>query len=500
MLYINVRHSKMHTKAIFGGLGLVIFSALIVLIMMAPSGAVMNEQQATAAATQPVSYIPNPTMNANITWSTFYNGWNPLEYSNGTANLTLNAQESTLYQNPISVNPADIQSTQLFNTSDGYNNSNDWSYTSPNQVESGYEHIVSEPTIAGHKAIMFQMNATSTETTNWYPVFSIPFAKYPSNNPSFDYLTVIINISSHITASGQVIQLKIANTTGSSSSSGSTIYTANNTINDSHAPSSYYPGQTVIISLPLSAMTGLNWNATASDGLSVIPMITMPAYQTSDLISVTIQTIQLTESPYYIGTTQVNGKVEPLTAYAGDTVQLSQLNPNFAWSSIVNGGYTVAVSQPMQNITESQTSTTSGNYIEQATYQGILSLPSAPDLTYAETNITINMVIPGKQFEVANLNGVSYLSNIQSKTNGTFGFGAVNPQAQNSLILEIQYTASQWNASTNPPSFFSIQGIEYYWWVTLIGLLSVIGLGAAANSHFSGEEETLKIPKGKFGR
>ena len=110
------------------------------------------------------------------------------------------------------------------------------------------------------------------------------------------------------------------------------------------------------------------------------------------------------------------------------------------------------------------------------------------------------MSIAGNQYEVANLNGISYLSAITTLKNGTFVFGTINPNAQNTLILETEFTAQQWNASTSAPSFFSVQGLEYYWWVGLIGLMSVIGLGAAASTHFSGEEENLKIPKGKFGR
>ena len=154
----------------------------------------------------------------------------------------------------------------------------------------------------------------------------------------------------------------------------------------------------------------------------------------------------------------------------------------------------------MQNPIESQSQISSSTYIEQATYQGTFYTPTAPDLTYTNSNITLPVNIAGNQYEVANLNGISFLSTLQTKDNGTFSFGSINPNNQNTLILEVEYTASQWNASTNAPSFFSIQGIEYYWWVGVIGLLSIVGLGAAASSHFNGAEENLKVPKGKFGR
>ena len=154
----------------------------------------------------------------------------------------------------------------------------------------------------------------------------------------------------------------------------------------------------------------------------------------------------------------------------------------------------------MQNITESQTSISDGTYIEEATYQGTLSLPTAPGLSYGTANVSLNMTVPGSQFEVATLNGISYLSGVQAKTNGTYYFGKVNPNSPNSMILQAKYTASQWDASTHAPSFFSLRGLEYYWWVGVIAGLSIIGLGAAAVSHFGGDEEDLKVPKGKFGR
>ena len=237
-------------------------------------------------------------------------------------------------------------------------------------------------------------------------------------------------------------------------------------------------------------------NLTFTSGtVYVYGTIHMPSTTATTIENMTITGMALSTTAHSLGIKNNSQMTATLT-----TAHLSQFTPNFPWTKITKNGYTVAVSQSMQNETESQSSIISGNYIEQATYQGTFSLPTAPDLSYSETTITMNMSIPGTQFEVANLNGISYLSQIQTKTNGTFTFGTVNPNQQNSIILETKFTASQWNASTSAPSFFSVQGLEYYWWVGLIGLMSVIGLGAAASSHFSGEEENLKIPKGKFGR
>jgi hypothetical protein len=93
------------------------------------------------------------------------------------------------------------------------------------------------------------------------------------------------------------------------------------------------------------------------------------------------------------------------------------------------------------------------------------------------------MNVSGKQFTIATLNGISYLSAIQAKSNGTFVFGTVNPNNQNSIILQLDYTTSQWNSVSGAPSFWSIQGIEYYWYIFLGVVLGAIGLGAGVSAH-----------------
>ena len=83
-----------------------ILSALVIAL----PGMQGREYGMNPAVTSSSNIQPNPTMNVNITWSIYHNGWNPLEYNNGTANTTLNTDLSTIYTNPISVNPADLQS------------------------------------------------------------------------------------------------------------------------------------------------------------------------------------------------------------------------------------------------------------------------------------------------------------------------------------------------------------------------------------------------------
>ena len=75
----------------------VVASVLFILTSAAPAVQTVMAQPSTASN----GYQPEPTMNSNVTWSTFYNGWNPLEYTTGTGNATLNAELSTLSDNPI---------------------------------------------------------------------------------------------------------------------------------------------------------------------------------------------------------------------------------------------------------------------------------------------------------------------------------------------------------------------------------------------------------------
>ena len=469
-----------------------IFIALLFLISSVPATAGAGQNQLETGMTT-TSYIPNPTLNSNVTWSTFYHNWKPLEYSNGTANLTLNAQENTLYGNPITLNPSDIvaKGTLQNNKIGGAY----WNASTANigNTAPGEVYKIGTKTVGGATQLWESGNQSAAGGASIGRTMGIPTTDYLSNNLAYDFLT----IGAYLPAgypTGTDITLQIANTTATGTILTTTTWT------------SITSGETFYNSIPLSSLQKeLKIGLSPINGKNYTPKIhiqfklEIPAGTTDFVANGTIYAVALTTNQLSLGTETSNGITNTLSNTTR-TAQLSDFSPTFNFQSVVNSGYKVAISQTMQNITESQSSITSGSYIEQATYQGIFSLPTAPDLSYSNSKISMNMTIPGTQFEVANLNGISYLSQIQTKTNGTFTFGTVNPNQQNAIILETKFTASQWNASTSAPSFFSIQGLEYYWWVGLIGLMSVIGLGAAASSHFSGEEENLRIPKGKFGR
>ena len=142
-----------------------------------------------AAATSSSNIQPNPTMNTNVTWSVFHKGWSPLEYSNGTANLSLNAQASTYYANPISVNPADIQGI-TGNYAPALNQSN-WSHSPDWVIPTGATGSTTNTTGLMTTTLTGSNCGTSVADEHLF----IPVTSLPSNNPSYDWFTIIYNTS-----------------------------------------------------------------------------------------------------------------------------------------------------------------------------------------------------------------------------------------------------------------------------------------------------------------
>ena len=469
-------------KTIIGGS--VIFIAFL-FILMAFSPALAGTGQGIQPATAEKSYIPNPEMNTNITWSTFHNGWTPLEYAvNGTANATLNTGLSTIYANPISVNPTDIQSPILQTEKiDGsqWQNLSKWVIT---ENPGGFANTVSNTsTTVAYTGVSDNPLGGGAGMTATY---EIPVSALPSTNPAYDYVTFDVGFTKN-TSDAWGAQIGIGNATSGGYiigiASGHNLY-----MSESLAQ--------------ITAQSGIEFNTSAGAGytpyITVNLQLNAPPDSVNSTNVLTLSALGISEIPYTLGTQTQNGSQVAITTATGNA-RLSSFNPDFAWTSITNGGYSVATSQAMQSITESQASLT-GKYAEELTYQGTMTLPTAPDLSYGGSNITMALPINGSQFSVAQINGVSVLSTLNGQSNGTFVFGSVNPNNPNSIIIQFKLTQAQWNASSGAPSFFSVRGLEYYWWVGLIGALSAIGLGAAAMTHFGGDEEALKIPKGKFGR
>lgn len=470
-----------HKRLIIGAF-FAIMIAVLFIASSVPATAGTGHQQETGFTTT-VNYIPSPQLNSNVSWSTFYHGWQAIEYNNGTlkGNKTLNAHLSTVYANPITVNPAKI--TGITGTYKPATDLTTWKAGSG--ITGALGNIETNTNSTG--LLTISTNGTNLKVVNFAMHIEIPTTALPYNNAQYDYINFIVN------STGKEI-------TGESLTAYITNATNHETYDDPAFSTTLQATGDKFYSISIGSLThdtakygdmNLSKNAFYKFGIG----IKLPAGTGTDRQSTTVQYVSITSSPMYLGASTTNNEI----TNGSGLIHLSTFSPDFTWKTI-NNGYTVAVSQNMQNETESQTSINNGVYTEQATYQGLMQLPVAPDLSYSNSYISMQLNETGKQFSVANMNGISYLTAIQSKTNGTFVFGTVEPTNENTVIIEVEYTTAQWNASTSAPSFFSVQGLEYYWWVGLIGLMSVIGLGAAANSHFSGEEENLKIPKGKFGR
>lgn len=463
-------------KRIFAAIA-IIAAALFLLAAAAPAATPAPSMQPAATVS---NYTPTPVMNTNVTWSTFNSTWAPLEYFNGTAYENLTAQESSTVKNPISIKTGNIKPYTLngkYADENFFNGSLYQTFYTLDNYKIGNTS----------KGLYVQENATSTSSLFDSIVVKVPWAQMPSQNPNYDYISGIISLSS---TSGTTAKagINIANSTASGNFG-------------THAtPIEINSGESAFQSMTVEQMiagTGIKINSTQSPYIYIGVYLTQDAGTPADtpIMNLTLSNFAITTYPISLGD---NSTGSPVTQ-AVNTANLSLFHPTVPML-IQNNGYTVSVQQTIQNATEQQTSINAGSYTEQATYQGIFEMPTAPDLSYSESNITVPLTISGAQYEVANLNGVSYLSSIQTKTNGTFSFGTVNPNSQNSLILEVEYTTAQWDASSNAPSFFTLAGIEYYWWVAVLGLMGLIGLGSLAISHFGGTEETLRVPKGKFGR
>ena len=464
-----------------------ILAAFVALLMVSLAVVSLTSYQGqTAETASPAvatsSITPSPQMNTNITWSSFNSSWtNPLTYQSGAtqANTSiLNASlDTTFYRNPISINPANIIAPGTLQQ-DKYG-ANDWSNATPINNGFWYQGNPSNETAItsikedGEPAIQFNVKTASTwaNFSNYY--FPISPANMPSNNPAFDYVTITGFASSTKTLTGEY----------------ATVWFGNGTAYLDNPYIKVYPGQSFYFTVSLQTLENGHQGAytNSSSDLQTFVGVYTPQTSTASDMSMTITGMAMTTTPLTLGTHSYNGTIKNLVNSTGSTT-LTSFSPDFKYTNLANGGYQAAISQSLQNVTTSQTSISNGQYIEQATFQGYEELPTASDLTYSNTNISMSMQVPGSQYQVANLNGVSFLTSIQALKNGTMNFGTVNPNSQNSLVLEVQFTTTQWNGISSPPSFWSnpVGAIEYYWYVFLGATFAAIGLSKYAGSKMEG--------------
>ncbi len=457
------------------------FAILIAfLFLMAPIGAASHS---ISPATTSTNYQPNPTLNVNTTWNTYYSAWNanPLEYAvNSTANATLPANLSSFYQNPISVNPGDIIAPGILqNNAVGGVYWNTSTVLGPGGTTlTGYNVTFSTYNITTNGVTEKQEEADiigATTGNNVGQGITVKAANYPSQNPAYDYLTIIISAS---TTGGANAQIDIVNSTGKQIQIGTSITAGTEylSINLQQIEDKYHIG------LNTTAGTGY------SSQIQVLDHITVPSGAPVSKDYTTLTGLAMSTSPYILG---YNSTGSAITSGIGN-IEMAKFSPqNFKYTEIANGGYSVAVSQPLQNVTQTQTPITSGNYIEQVGYQGSFLLPSAPDLSYGPANVTVNLAVPASQFQVLDINGASYLSTLGNKTNGTVVLlTSTNPTTQISYLAYVDYTASQWQSISHPAGIFTFDGISYYFFIAIGAVAAIIGLTVAAKrSNIKAKQE-----------
>jgi len=418
---------------------------------------------------------PNPLLNTNVTWSTFYQNWTTLQYQSG-ANVNdtsiLPTALNPAISNPISVNPSDIQSSYLQGDKLGTLNTTWDSATWTTGTYGAYGQVATSTVTYGHAVLT--ANESDSGQVHEDIQYTVSSGNYPSQNIAYDYLTIILGLSG-TPGTGADAGVGLWN----SSAAGVAINSIQIT-----------PGEIGYVTIPLSQI-GIGFNTTIGKGYSnlmnIQPYENLPKSSADLTYTLTIYGLAFTTTPYYLGMNNSNGIIAPLANSVGNAY-LSSFSPTFSYSSVIDNGYTVATSQPLQNSTITQAAINSGSYTETVTYQGSEQLPTASDLSFSNSNISMRIPVAGSQFIVANLNGVSYTSEIQALKNGSYNFGTVNPNTPNSIIIEIDYTAAQWNSVSGVPSFWSnpIGAIEYYWYIALGVLLGAIGLGAGIKGKAEG--------------
>ena len=434
---------------------------------------------AATPSSAPVHIQPNPTMNTNVTWSTFYHGWSALEYSNGTGNKTLNTGLSGIYANPITIDPAKIAGI-----SGKYKpslNESEWNKANGFTAAAGTVYSVNNNS---GKTTLTTNGSNSGASLIAYHV-SIPATDLPSNNPQYDWFSIIINASGpSVTGENEYAYL----TNGTNHATyGQPAYTTP----DLYGSGEYFASIS-LATLEANQSKYGNMNITSSRVYNFGLDITTPSGTGADTWSTTLQAFMMTENQLYLGSNSTSPQVSQGTG----SIELTSFNPDFSWSKIINSGYSVAVSQPLQNLTTQQNAISSGNYIEQVEYQGQFVLPTAPDLSYGATNLSEQFNVSTAQTQVLDINGVSYLSTISGKNGTVQLLSSVNPNSQTQFLQIVDYTQSQWNSISVSPGIFTIAGIEYYWWIAVGGLATLIGLAAAAK-HAGTKADQERMRRGR---
>ena len=454
------------------------FAVFIAFIfVMAPVGAASHSISPAVSST---NYQPDPTLNTNVSWSTFYNGWNATEYNNGTANLTLNTGLSTFYSNPISVNPVDIESYGFLQNENvsgaGYWNTTSSAVWNPSSSNTSYPVSITTGTLGKSQTVIFNVEANGLGNSG-NGKFVVPVAEWPSQNTEDNYITVAYSLSGP-SYTGVYANIEAYNGTGSS---------------EMVLGGNIAPGQSAYASIHLPG-TGYNTTGTGTTtAMHINPEInTASGEPAGSEYHLTISALALTDYAIPLGT---NATGAPVVQAINPTMK-NFGSSDLKYTAVLNNGYSVAISAAPNNLSQVQTPITSGNYIEQVQYSGTFQLPLSPDLSFGTANITFPLTVPASQIQVLTLAGTSYINSLGNKTNGTVAIlPSVNPTTPTSYYAIVDYTASQWQSISHPAGFFTYDGIAYYYWLAIGAIASLLGLGVGVRHAKTKREQTEKVDR-----
>ena len=441
-----------------------IFIALI--FLMAPIGA--TSHSISPATTTSTNYQPNPQLNTQATWNEFNSSmaYNQYVNANGSTGY-LNVANGT--GNYISIVPGDI-TTNL--TYPSYAVPSKWAVetaTGYGQTASNANNTYSEA--YSGKDIYLNITTNANDTSIDGLGITIPFSNMPYTDLSYDYFTLEYKVT------GTDITGLTAQVEGEDNNGQAGLMQQLNGTGSGYI--SYNLGQ-----------TGINETTYAAHAVEPEILITAPTTSSPESVGIEITGMAVTTYPLSLGTNSTGAAVNG----GAGTIHLADFHPA-QFVSIANG-YTENLTQPLSltNYTTTQTPITSGSYIEQVGYQATFSLPSSPDLSYSASNFSLPLSVPASQFQVLDLNGVSYLSSLGNKTNGTAVLlSAVNPTTPITYLAYVDYTASQWQSISHPAGIFTYDGIAYYYFIAIGVIASLIGLGVAAKRANTKAKQAEKV-------
>jgi len=466
----------------------VLIAGIFIAMAMAPvtSGGQSQIQPTTTTATEINQTMPY--LNTNVTWSAFNSTMTPNEYLNGTDQPQhFNAEPSVFYKNYISVNPSLIIANHELqnNTLGNVNTAWDAKLVGGDGSATNVSWTTSWTNVSGMGEDKLTANVIGTHTTVPIPMdYTINAPNYSSRNPEYDYVTFIFSVSTP-TNSGADGYVLLWNATSGYNTGSIT-------------SGSYYFSESLAQMQKDNGYT-TTWNTTIGRGyspdLAIQPDIDIPSGAPDGTYSMTLNALAMTTYPITFGS---NATGTTLTQSQGN-LRLAEFHPDINNVSVINNGYSEALSQPMSmglNYTYTQAQITGTQYIEENTREANLEFPTGSDISYSDSNISLVLNgIAGDQIGIYNINGVSYSTSVSDMHgNQTLYTGSVNPNQPNNVIIQTEYTAQQWNSITQAPFFLSVQGIEYYWWIFLIGTFGAIGIFAGLRSYSEGKEENLRAP------